>query len=358
MANDSFYSLGGPLDSMPVEGQMRSANLSGFPYLVNNCGGDSRAILERFSIDPWLARDPDHYIECKSLVDMLEYCSQLFNDPFFGARLAKLQEPDVYGCVTALCRAAPNVEEALNSFINYMPVVHSPNFEMQLVVGAEETELRWYVPDTLGDNYQANYQAVVINLKLLRQIGGPAFRPLRTRLRTHLPDRDLPELEKHLGCPAVKTQDENAIVFATDVLKQPVPSANRLLYKLLGGYLEKVRAAARKSTVERVEDYVRGSLASRNCSIERCAEKLGMSVRTLQAHLSEAGRKFSDILEAHRAELARTYLKQSQLSLDDVAANLGYSEQSSFGRAFKRWTGQTPKQYRRHVTESSGTITH
>ena len=71
-----------------------------------------------------------------------------------------------------------------------------------------------------------------------------------------------------------------------------------------------------------------------------------MSVRTLQAKLGDNGLSFSDILEEQRVALAQSYLKQANLALDDVAANLGYSEQSSFGRAFKRWTGVTPKQYR------------
>jgi len=72
-------------------------------------------------------------------------------------------------------------------------------------------------------------------------------------------------------------------------------------------------------------------------------------VRTLQTNLSESGLKFSDILEKQRIDLARSYLKQEQLSLDDIAVNLGYSEQSSFGRAFKRWTGTTPMLYRRSL---------
>ena len=73
-----------------------------------------------------------------------------------------------------------------------------------------------------------------------------------------------------------------------------------------------------------------------------------MSVRTLQAQLSESGLNFSDILEQQRIELARAYLEQEHLSLDSIAAKLGYAEQSSFGRAFKRWTGLPPKLYRQN----------
>ena len=74
-----------------------------------------------------------------------------------------------------------------------------------------------------------------------------------------------------------------------------------------------------------------------------------MSVRTLQAQLSDAGIHFSDILEKQRIDAAKACLEQGQIPLDDVAAMLGYAEQSSFGRAFKRWTGLTPKNYRQTV---------
>ena len=73
-------------------------------------------------------------------------------------------------------------------------------------------------------------------------------------------------------------------------------------------------------------------------------------MRTLQANLSDYGLIFSDIVEKQRIDLAKVYLEGGELSLDDVAASLGYSEASSFGRAFKRWTGSTPQRYRKTVT--------
>jgi len=69
-------------------------------------------------------------------------------------------------------------------------------------------------------------------------------------------------------------------------------------------------------------------------------------VRTLQARLAGDGARFSELVETQRETLARQHLKQSTLSLDEIAERLGYGEQTSFGRAFKRWTGQTPQQYR------------
>ncbi|MBW2942504.1 AraC family transcriptional regulator [Zhongshania aquimaris] len=347
MGDNNFYSLDGPLESMPSERQMRVANLTGFAPLVRSLGADPRAILERHEIDPRFVRDPDHYIDCKSMVDMLEYCSTSLNDPLFGLQLARQQEPDIYGCVTALCRAASTMREALQSFINYIPVTHSPATVIELVEGSQTAELRWCVRTDLGKNSQANYQAAMLNIKLLRQIGGKGFQPNYVNLGVDARNRDIQELERQLGCRFHNTATENAIAFPAAYLDQPIATSSRLLFRLLGGYLDRVKAASRHSDLDRVQDYIRSSLASGGCSIERCAEKLGTSVRTLQSRLSEAGLSFSELLEEQRMSLAQSYLKQDQFSLDDVAANLGYSEQSSFGRAFKRWTGVTPKQYRR-----------
>ncbi len=349
MSEPVFFSLDGPLDSMPTERQLRAANLSGLPSLIRSLGTDPRPILERFGIDPKVITDPDHYIDCKAVVDLLEYCSLEFNDPIFGLRLAQLQEPDVFGCVTALCRAAPTVREAINCFIHYIPVSHSPVPVLELSEGPEVAELRWWLRTELGINTQANYHGALLDLKLLHQIAGRNFRPSYVKLAVEMRGTEIADIESRIGCRFFCTVDENAIGFPVGVLDQPVASANRLLFRLLGGYLERVKAASRITIVERVQDYVRGALSSGNCSIERCAHKLGISVRTLQTHLNESGLKFSDILEKHRIELAKVYLEQEQLTLDEVALNLGYSEQSSFGRAFKRWTGTTPKLYRRNV---------
>ncbi len=346
MAATQFFSLEGPLDAVPAERQMRAANFEGFSDLVRNLGGDPRRILERYGMEPRTIADPDYYIDCKNLVDVFEYSSTFFKDPLFGLRLAQQQEAEVYGCVTALCRAAPCVREALQSFVEYLPVAHSPPCMIELVEGKEAAEIKWAVRTDLGLNVQAHYQAALLNVKLLKQIAGRNFRPSYVSFGFEVHPKELAAIEHILGCPLRSKAAANAIAFPSAVLDRTVPGSNRLLYRLLGGYLDRVKATSRKSIVERVEDYVRGALPSGNCSIERCAKKLGTSVRALQAHLGECGVRFSDILERQRVELARIYLEQEQLSLDEIAVLLGYSEQSSFGRAFKRWTGATPRRFR------------
>lgn len=349
MGDNYFYSLDGPLDSTPGGRQMRVANLSGLPQLVRLRGGDPRSLLERHEIDPHLIRDPELFIDCQSVVELFEDCSTSLRDPYFGLELAEMQDPDVFGCVTALCRSAPTVRSSVNCFIDYIPVTHSPDALLELVENDEIAEIRWEVGTDLGCNDQANYQAALLNLKLLRDLGGPRFRPSYVNLAVDPRGAHLNELELRLGCQFNQTRDHNAIAFPSSLLDQPVRSANRLLFRLLGGYLEQVRTASRSSIAEQVDDYVRGALSSGQCSIEHCARKLDIPVRTLQAQLADSGLKFTDILERQRLVTARAHLGQPEFSLDEVADLLGYAEQSSFGRAFKRWTGQTPRQYQQSL---------
>ncbi|MFV8818013.1 AraC family transcriptional regulator ligand-binding domain-containing protein [Haliea sp. E17] len=357
MGEKVFFGIEGPLDSTPAEGQMRVANLYAFPGLIRRLGADPTALLERHNIDPAMLSDPEHFVDCKSFVDLFEYCSSTFNDSLFGLQLAQLQNPDVFGCVAALCRSASTVRESLTSFMDYIPVIHSPATMLELIEGDKIAEIRWGVNADLGINQQANYQAVLLDMKLLRLVAGDDFRPSYANLAVDARQKDIPELERTLGCRFNATPTENAIAFPSAILDKPVASANRTVFKLLGGYLEQVKNAARVSLSHRVEDYIRGSLASGNCSIEHCARKLGLSVRTLQAHLAEENLVFSDLLERQRHEIARRYLALEHVSLDDIAALLGYAEQSSFGRAFKRWSGLTPKQFRQraraHIVDSS-----
>lgn len=340
-----FFGLRAPLEQMPSGRQMRIANLGAFPVLAQEFRGDHRAILERYDIDPLQLRDPDHLIDCTAFTGLLEGCSSSFNAPLFGLKLAQLHDPEVYGCVIALCRAASTVREAVESFVEYIRVTHSPASFQVLVESEHTAELRWFVRTDLGRNQQANFHAALLIMKLLRQIGGRNFRPSYVNLAVETRNKDIDELERRFGCRFHSTTTSNAIAFPKELLERSVVSTNRLVFTLLSGYLGRLKGSSEISMVEKVENYIRGALPTGCCSIEHCAQCLGIAVRTLQTKLGESGYVFSTILEQQRLDMAKTYLQQKRLSLDEVAFNLGYAEQSGFSRAFKRWTGTTPRLY-------------
>lgn len=325
---------------------MRAANLQGFSEYVRRRNADPQRILERFGIEPRTLTDPDAHVSAPALVAMFEYCREIFDDRLFGLHLAQNQVPEVFGCITTLCRAAPDMRTALGVLTDYVPILHSPEAAPELHVAEGVAELRWGVVHDLGTNDQANLQAVILQMKLLDRLGFPHFQPLYVHLVIDPHPADVRAIELAVGCPLHVGAPVNAIGFSSELLDRPVPTANRLVYRLLGGYLDRVKQANRATLVERVRDYVRGDLPRGTCSIERCADKLGFSVRTLQARLAADNVTFSWVMEDTRLMLAKSYLSRPDRSLDEIAEWLGYGEQTSFGRAFKRWTGTTPQKYR------------
>jgi AraC-like DNA-binding protein len=337
----------------PGAGEMRAGNLRGFPSLVQRCGGDPWRILERQGIDPASFADPDRYIGCAAAVRALEYCRAAFGQPLFGLRLAETQSPDVFGSVAVMARAAATCREGLRCFTDYLPLTHCRESPLELVTANNRAELRWNVRGEFAMTEQANYQAMMLNLKILQMLAGPEFRPDYVTLRCAVSAKDRVLIEERIGCPVSTGAGAYAIGFPLRVLDWPVATADRLVFSLLESHFRHVAPAPADDVVQRVESFVRASLPTGTCTIARCAQNLGMNVRTLQWRLKEDGAVFSEILERQRIELAKSELRGGRASIHEIALMLGYSEQASFGRAFKRWTRLNPRAYR--LQEAGGT---
>jgi AraC-like DNA-binding protein len=339
------FGLERALNSRPAQGEIQTRYLRGFNSLVSRRGADPRRMLERHDIDPAIFVDPDSQIACISAATMLEHCGSRLDDPLFGLHLADFQDPDVFGPVTALARAAPTFRQGLQCLTDYLPVFNSPEGEVEVLESASAVELRWRTRGELNDIQQPKLHGFMLMLKTLQMLGGSHFRPLHLRVGFELSSRGVRALEDRAGCKVLRS-DVNAIAVASDVLDRPIATSNSLVYELLGGYLGRVRDAARPSLEAQIEAFVRTALPGGHFTIDRCAARLGVSTRTLQKRLSRAGLRFSEIVETERVAMAKDALRSGRRTLDEIALSLGYSDQTCFGRAFKRWTGLTPQAFR------------
>lgn len=343
--NTFVLRVDGALNAVPSHGTLQAGYFRGLLDLVRSRGCDPRKVLEHNEIDSRTFEDPDQHIECAAAVNLLESCSSLLHDSLFGMRLAERQDPDVFGCSATLARAAPNLRLALQSLIDYVPVV-APDCEIEVVSGRQIAELRWRTDTGLGDTEQVNYQGLILMTKTLQMLAGSQFRPRYATLTFKIPRSNLLTLQDRLGCRVSGNAEAHAIAFPVELLDRPVPTSNKVLYSLLGSYMSQLRDASRSGFVDQVESYVRRALAGGNCSVNGCAAKLGTSSRTLQKRLTRMDVKFSNIVQSERIKLAKHALLHGDCTLDEIALQLGYSEQTSFGRAFKRSTGMTPQAFR------------
>jgi AraC-like DNA-binding protein len=346
LENTFVLNVDDAFDVLPSHGKLHSGYLRGFPDLVRSRGCDPRKVLDHYALDARTFEDPDQQIECATAVNLLESCSSFLRDPLFGLRLADLQDPEVFGCAATLARAAPRLRDGLQSLIDYVPLSASPECELELVTGREVAELRWRTDIAIGNSEQVNYQGLLLMTKTLQMLVGPHFRPRYATLTFKVARNSLQPLQERLGCKVSGNAEAFAIAFPVELLDQPLATSNRMLYSLLGSYLGQLRAASRTGFAEQVQTYVRRALSTGDCSVHECATKLGTSARTLQKRLTKMDVKFSNVVQNERIRLAKHALLHGDASLDEIALQLGYSEQTSFGRAFKRSTGVTPQAYR------------
>lgn len=327
---------------------MRAANLRGLSGLAAERGLAVQALLERHGLDPELLEDPDAFLDCRAFAAFLEGCAERLGRPFLGLELAARQAPEVYGLVAAACRAAPSLRAALCCFVRYLPVVHSTESVLELVEGRELAELRWRERTAMGANEQANYQGLVLNLRLLRVVVGSGLPLARVGLPRAMFRRAVPPLAGVLRCPVRVGEGPGHIAFPKAWLEAPNPNASAILFALLEGLLARLAGtgAGEEDFAARVRAFLASRLGCGDVSLQACARHFGMAARTLQWHLKRAGTSHSALLEAVRLERARELLAATHLPVAEIADRLGYRERASFGRAFRRAFGLSPVAYR------------
>jgi AraC-like DNA-binding protein len=156
------------------------------------------------------------------------------------------------------------------------------------------------------------------------------------------------EHQRIFQTPILFSQPVNRLVFHADCLNWSVNSANKQLLSVLELHVSSMLSSQTHGQTysQKVIELLSRSLPSEVCPLEVIARTLKISVRQLQRELKQEKTSYQQLLEETRRELALSYLKNQKHSIADAAFLLGFSEPSAFHRAFKRWTGQTPRNYR------------
>ena len=185
------------------------------------------------------------------------------------------------------------------------------------------------------------------NVSFGRWLVGEAFQPLETGFTAAAPE-DLRDYEEFFGCPVMFGAQDNRLVYPAAVTALAVPNASEELLLLLSERANRLLASQsqRSGIAARIASLLATQLNAAVPDKSVIAVQLGMSERTLQRRLQAEGTSFQEILDNTRHYLARELLRNTAVALADVAAQLGFTEPSTFYRAFKKWEGLTPGQYR------------
>lgn len=254
--------------------------------------------------------------------------------------------PEHYGVLGFVVMACPNLGEALERAQRFERLVNDAN-RVHLQVDGAQLRMEWG-HEGFSPGRHMDEMAIGALVSFTRQITNRDWNPSTVAFRHG--DPQLPEAyEQVFACPVQFSQNLTMVSFPAHYLQAPLVSPNPGLRTLLDRQAEQILARDRESAdawERTLYKAVHGALTDGEPTLEAIAGKLHVSPRTLQRRLSERQGTFQSLLDTVRQQMAQHYLEDRRLQLADVALLLGYSEQSAFNRAFKRWTRQTPRQWR------------
>jgi AraC-like DNA-binding protein len=243
---------------------------------------------------------------------------------------------------------SPTVNDTLKNLSNYRRVM-SDALEIDVDELEKNGTMRWWRRGLGSPRSRQFMEFGTTNLiRSLREMTKRRLTPLRVTF-AHPRNARIKEFERLFGCSVEFGRQANLIELSPTDLKAPIVEADKRLLDVLRSYCAEVLAKRREqppSLIETVERLIIDRLSNGEARIDIVAKELGMSTRTLSRALARLDTSFNTVVATLRKELAFKYLKQSDLSLKEIAFLLGYMDFSSFNHAFKRWTGTTPKQAR------------
>lgn len=190
---------------------------------------------------------------------------------------------------------------------------------------------------------------IVIRMRLVLRV---PWSPLAVRFAAPKPSSDAPH-RRLFHCPVSFDAEESVIVIGRDALVLPMKAPDPGLLLVLERHADMLleRLGTESPPLGRTQSAILQGLRDGDVSIARTARRLGMSVRSLQRSLLGSAQTFNQLVDTTRHELARRYLGDPSLSIQEIAHLLAFKDLRGFYRAFRRWEGSTPAEFRKQCPQ-------
>jgi AraC-like DNA-binding protein len=298
-------------------------------------------------IDPLETLDPDERLPIATVHELLDGALAITGDTDIGLKAAREISPGDYGALEYMASSAATWGESIALIGRYMPLVNDA-LEFTLRIDGEravvQLDSKVVLPRASAD-YQSGAFHVAASYRM-----PPGVVVESEVWFTHPKPARIEEYQLTFGPSRVLFDAPfNGFVFDKRYLDEKQPAAEPKLHALLRKHADLLLAELPKaeSLTERVREVIAKELSGGNPSAEGVARALHMSSRTLSRKLEQEGVSLTELRDDMRRRLALRYVGGHDLGLSEIALLLGFSESAAFHRAFKRWTGQTPLEYRR-----------
>lgn len=319
-------------------------NLKILAYTLDVEGHSSQAVLSRCGLSTLDQIDEDgEWVPVQLFDQMMAVAMEETGDPAFSLVAGKSLALMRYGHMVPLVLSAPSLRRIMQDLDRFAPLVlrHS---ELVLVDTGREARivLRPVVADGLSGRFRTEF-LMVSAMQLLRFSGADHRDVLRAEFTFDRPEGLAPRYQAAFGDKLLFAQQECALAFNPALLDRPMPSHDAVAYTAARTRAELALNAlqSRTDTAERVREWLLQAFP-RQPSMAETARHLGMTERTLRRHLSLLDTSHIELAQDCQRLMAERLLAEGLLSIKQVADALGFASVSTFHRAFRRWTGNTP----------------
>lgn len=341
---------------VPVSSSVSVAYLQGLLDYLARQGVDSTELLERVQLSPQILAQRDQRIAASTYLELLGHGVRLTGDEQLGLHLGEAVRPGYYGVLGYLIMSCATLADALHRQARYAALVGNLG-QVDLAdepprPGLEPQVAHSWQPLLPQQKRQLSEETLAGWVTFGHWISGLDIPPTEVRFQ-HSAPADTSEYQRIFRCPVLFDQVDNALVFPKRLLATPLGQADAQVRLMLDAYADRLLGEIQRgnSVLDRARLELSRQLPEVGADLQQIAARLALSPRTLQRRLREAGLSFNQLVDETRQQLVLHYLRDPALELAEIAFLVGFSEPGSLARAFRRWTGQSPGEYRRSLKE-------
>jgi AraC-like DNA-binding protein len=308
-------------------------------------GVSASAVLRRAGLPQEYARQPRVLLKTEELFALWRAIGEVSTNSSISLLLGTEAKTERFHPIGLAALSSENFGAAIDQMARYKQLTCPEEIVQRKTNGEWSIQFRWLLADEVEPTVLIDCAFAWV-LSIARHGTGTRLSPLRVEFVQAR--SNVKAMECHFGCPVLCGCPRNAIVFRADDAERRFVTRNAELLGLLAPQFEREleQENADENFIERVKLAIQQQLTGRRPSIEDIAGALHISSRTLQRRLQDEGSSFQRVLEESRHLLARHYLNNSVLELNEAAYLLGYEDGNSFVRAFRSWEGVPPARWR------------
>jgi AraC-like DNA-binding protein len=312
---------------------------------LEELGVRAAAVLRRAGLPQGYLDQPRVLLSTEELFALWRSIGEVSSNPAIGLLLGTESKTERFSPVGIAALSSNNFGDAVAQMGRYKMLTCPEEITQDKDGGEWSIQFRWLLADE-AEPPVLNECCFAWVLSVARHGTGTRLSPIRVEFAQ--PRAHVKTLERHFGCPVVCGAARNAIVFRTEDAKRSFVTRNAELLAMLAPQFEEELKQEKgdENFVERVRNAIQEKLTGRRPTIDDIAHALHLSSRTMQRRLQEEGSNFQCVLDEARHTLARHYLNNSALELNEAAYLLGYEDGNSFVRAFRTWEGVPPARWR------------